>query len=147
MTRARRLTSPALVLIKDKGAVPGRPIIAYTTAVAAYNGSGPVAQQYAARVLAEGRTYGADSTTSLACASSAVTLVAGDRARILSDGQAAAPVDAPATVQTMIAAGNRITHFAYSYAGGHGAVAQTMNQTSPDPGAVPGRAGERRSRL
>jgi hypothetical protein len=38
----------------------------------------------------------------------------------------------------MIAAGNRINHFPYSYAGGHGAVAQTMNQTTPDPAAYPG---------
>jgi hypothetical protein len=36
----------------------------------------------------------------------------------------------------MIAAGNRINHFPYSYAGGHGAVAQTMNQTNP--AAFPG---------
>jgi hypothetical protein len=44
----------------------------------------------------------------------------------------------------MIAAGNRINHFPYSYAGGHGAVAQTMNQPTR---RLPGRAGKRRSRL
>lgn len=38
----------------------------------------------------------------------------------------------------MIAAGNRINRYPYSYAGGHGAVPQTMNQTNPDPGAYPG---------
>jgi hypothetical protein len=38
----------------------------------------------------------------------------------------------------MIAAGNRIDGFAYSYGGAHGDPAQTMNESSPDPGAVPG---------
>jgi hypothetical protein len=38
----------------------------------------------------------------------------------------------------MIAAANRINHFPYSYGGAHGDPAQTMNQTNPDPGAVPG---------
>jgi hypothetical protein len=38
----------------------------------------------------------------------------------------------------MIAAGNRIDHFPYSYAGGHGAVAQTMSQVDPNPSAFPG---------
>jgi hypothetical protein len=61
-------------------------------------------------------------------------VIAGTRARILPSGEA----DAPAAVQDMIAAGNRIDHFPYSYAGGHGAPAQTMSQTNPDPRAVPG---------
>jgi hypothetical protein len=34
----------ALVLIKDKGAVPGQPLDAYTSAVAAYNGTGLAAR-------------------------------------------------------------------------------------------------------
>jgi hypothetical protein len=41
-------------------------------------------------------------------------------ARINSDGTATAPVGAPAAVQAMIAAGNRIIHTSYCYAGGHG---------------------------
>jgi hypothetical protein len=53
-------------------------------------------------------------------------------------GTAAAPADAPAAVQAMIAAGNRIDHFPYSYGGGHGEPERTMSQTAPDPGAVPG---------
>ena len=60
------------------------------------------------------------------------------RARILAGGVAAAPAAAPAAVQKMIAAGNRVNHFPYSYGGGHGDPAQTMNQTNPNPGAVPG---------
>jgi hypothetical protein len=39
-------------------------------------------------------------------------LVAGARARILAGGEAAVPADAPAVVQAMIAAGNRIDDFA-----------------------------------
>jgi cell wall-associated NlpC family hydrolase len=41
-------------------------------------------------------------------------------ARINSDGTATAPANAPAAVQAMIAAGNRIIHTSYCYAGGHG---------------------------
>ena len=61
-------------------------------------------------------------------------LVAGTRARILPSGDAAAPAAAPVVVQDMIAAGNRIDRFAYSYGGAHGDPAQTMNQSAPDPG-------------
>jgi hypothetical protein len=43
----------ALVLIKDKGAPTGQPIDAYRDDVRAYNGSGPLADAYAARVVAE----------------------------------------------------------------------------------------------
>ena len=41
-------------------------------------------------------------------------------------------------VQQMIAAGNRIYHFPYRYGGAHGDPAQTMNQSNPNPAAVPG---------
>lgn len=47
----------ALVLIKDKGAPAGKPIDAYGKYVRAYNGSGPLAQAYAARVLADAHAY------------------------------------------------------------------------------------------
>jgi hypothetical protein len=43
----------ALVLIRDKGAPAGQPIDAYVDYVRAYNGSGPAADAYAARVLAD----------------------------------------------------------------------------------------------
>lgn len=58
---------------------------------------------------------------------------------IRKNGDAVPPCDAPRAVKAMIAAGNRINHFPYSYGGGHGAPAQTMSQTEPDPAAVPGR--------
>jgi hypothetical protein len=131
----------ALVLIRDKGAPTGQPIDAYADYVRAYNGAGPVADAYAARVLADAHAYqGAGAVAAGASCSAAfgAPLVAGTRARILPSGDAAAPADAPVVVQDMIAAGDRIDRFPYSYAGGHGAVAQTMNQATPDPAAFPG---------
>jgi hypothetical protein len=88
----------ALMLTRDKGAPTGQPIDALPRLRACVNGAGPMAEAYAARVLA----------------------------------------DAHAEVQAMIAAGNRINHFPYSYGGAHGDAAQTMSQASPDPAAVPG---------
>ncbi len=131
----------ALVLIKDKGAPTGQPIDAYRDFARAYNGAGASADAYAARVLADAHEYQGAGTVTVGAGCSAAfgtPLVPGARARILADGVAAAPADAPAAVQSMIAAGNRINHFAYSYGGAHGDPAQTMNQTNPNPAAVPG---------
>src|SRR5205085_3033240 len=47
----------AQVLIKDKGAPTGQPIDAYRDYARAYNGAGPTAEAYAARVLADAHTY------------------------------------------------------------------------------------------
>jgi len=47
----------ALVLIKHKGAPTGQPIDAYLTYARAYNGSGPAADAYAARVIADAHRY------------------------------------------------------------------------------------------
>src|SRR5581483_5220853 len=47
----------ALVLIKHKGAPHGQPIDAYLPYVRAYNGSGPEADAYAARVIADAHRY------------------------------------------------------------------------------------------
>ena len=55
-----------------------------------------------------------------ACASAAgPPLSSGLRARLLPDGDAAAPVSAPAAVAEMIAAGNQIIGYPYSWGGGH----------------------------
>jgi hypothetical protein len=131
----------ALVLIKDKGAPTGQPIDAYAVYVRAYNGSGPAADAYAARVLADAHAYHGAGTVAFGPACSAALgtpIVPGTRARILPNGDAAAPADAPAVVQQMIAAGNRIDRFPYSYGGAHGDPAQTMSQSNPNPAAVPG---------
>jgi hypothetical protein len=131
----------ALVLIRDKGAPTGQPIDAYRDYVRAYNGSGPAADAYAARVLADAHAYQGAGTVAFGAVCSAAfgtLLVPGTRARILAGGEAAAPADTPAAVQDMIAAGNRIDHFAYSYGGAHGDPAETMSQSNPNPAAVPG---------
>lgn len=49
-----------------------------------------------------------------------VPVIAGPRAQLLPDGQAAAPADAPATVRAIIAAGNQIVGKPYVYGGAHG---------------------------
>ena len=48
-------------------------------------------------------------------------LQTGPRARVLPDGSAVAPEDAPAPVQKIIQAGNAIAKFPYKWGGGHGA--------------------------
>jgi hypothetical protein len=131
----------ALVLIKEKGAPTGQPIDAYWPYARAYNGSGPIADAYPDRVIADAHASQgaqADSDGLLCDGALGTPVIGGTRARILPSGEAEAPADAPAAVQAMIAAGNRIDHFPYSYGGGHGDPAQTMNQTTPDPAAVPG---------
>jgi hypothetical protein len=131
----------ALVLTKDKGAPTGQPIDAYRDYARAYNGAGPMADAYAARVIADAHAYQGAGTITVAGGCNAAfgtPVVPGAKARILADGVAAAPANAPAAVQAMIAAGNRINHFAYSFGGAHGDPAQTMYQSNPNPAAVPG---------
>jgi hypothetical protein len=100
----------------------GSPRGAYAPAVAAYNGTGPAAELYAQRVLTDASSYATGTLSAGAgtCQPTQVALVPDKRAKILPDGQAEAPADAPPAVQAMIAAGNRIDHFPYSYGGGHG---------------------------
>jgi cell wall-associated NlpC family hydrolase len=49
-----------------------------------------------------------------------VPITSGDQAQLLPNGLAAAPADAPAAVQDIIAAGNQIVGKPYLYGGGHG---------------------------
>jgi cell wall-associated NlpC family hydrolase len=57
-----------------------------------------------------------------------VPLTSGQRARLLPDGQAAAPQDAPAAIKGIIAAGNQIVGKPYLYGGGHGLA---LDQVAP----------------
>jgi hypothetical protein len=59
----------------------------------------------------------------------------GPTAVIQSNGLAEAPAGAPAAVQQMIAAGNELIHYPYSWAGGHCNAAMTI---PPGPSACPG---------
>lgn len=49
-----------------------------------------------------------------------VAVVPGERAKLLPNGLAAAPANAPAAVKRIIAAGNQIVGKPYAYGGGHG---------------------------
>jgi hypothetical protein len=127
----------ALYLIKLAGAPTGQPIAAYRAAILDYNHDAA----YVDRVLADAHAYQGAGTAAFGPSCSAALgtpLVPGTKARILPSGDAAAPADAPVVVQEMIAAGNRIDRFAYSYGGAHGDPAQTMNQSNPNPAAVAG---------
>ncbi len=53
-------------------------------------------------------------------AASGVPVTSGQQARLLPDGQAAAPAGAPAAVKGIMAAGNQIVGKPYMYGGGHG---------------------------
>jgi cell wall-associated NlpC family hydrolase len=55
-----------------------------------------------------------------------VPLTSGDKAKLLPDGRAAAPADAPSAVKEMIAAGNQIVGKPYVYGGGHGLPLSTI---------------------
>jgi hypothetical protein len=92
----------ALVLTKGKGAHPGQPIDAYTSSITAYNGSGPAAQQYAQRVLADAKSYGADPLPAGArsCQAATVALVAGDTAKILRAATLKPPPTRPPASET-----------------------------------------------
>ena len=89
--------------------------------------SGPVrvgrpAQAGAGNLLGESETAGAVQDPA-ACAPASVAgvpVTPGDRARLLSDGLAAAPSGAPPAVREMIAAGNQIAGKPYVFGAGHG---------------------------
>ena len=53
-------------------------------------------------------------------------LTPGQTAKVLPDGLAAAPAEAPEAVKAMIAAGNRLDHASYLYGGGHGPSLDTL---------------------
>jgi hypothetical protein len=54
---ADAIATAAVILLKDKGAQPGKPIDDYRAAARAYNGAGPVAEAYADRVIADAHLY------------------------------------------------------------------------------------------
>jgi Transglycosylase SLT domain len=69
-----------------------------------------------------------------------VTPVPGRVAVIMPNGLARPPQQAPASVQAMVAAGDRIDHFDYQWGGGHANPALSDSQTHPQPqgGSLPG---------
>ena len=74
-----------------------------------------------------------------ACAPGSVTgvpLTPGERARLLPNGQAAAPADAPQAVKGIIAAGNQIVGKPYEVGGGHGIPLSEIAATYDCSGSV-----------
>ncbi len=70
--------------------------------------------------VADGSISAAPSSACVPGSAVGVPLTGGARAQLLPDGQAAAPVGAPAPVKGIIAAGNQIVGKPYQYGGGHG---------------------------
>lgn len=70
------------------------------------------ASAVAQQVIVGGQAFGAPNAAD-------VQLVAGTKARLLANGQAAAPADAPREVQEAVWAANRIIGMPYRYGGGH----------------------------
>jgi hypothetical protein len=77
------------------------------------------------QVLA-GAASGADPVPCLPRLSPGLPLTGGERARLLPNGMAAAPADAPQSVKDMIAAGNQIVGKPYLYGGAHGLPLNTV---------------------
>jgi hypothetical protein len=87
----------------------------------------------AARVLEATPRSGSETGSAageVGCASGGaegpLPLTPGQTAKVLSDGLAAAPMEAPQPVKAMIAAGNRLDHTAYLYGGAHGPSLDTL---------------------
>jgi cell wall-associated NlpC family hydrolase len=72
----------------------------------------PHSSSLAEQIVVGGQAFGAPNAAD-------VQLVAGTKARMLANGLAAAPADAPAEVQQAIWAANRIIGLPYRYGGGH----------------------------
>jgi hypothetical protein len=105
----------------------------WAAAVFAYNH----ASWYVSRVrdLATRYLLGPATAVGSGCTGEAPTVIAGSAATIGAGGSATIPAQAPAAVQQMLAAGNRIIAEPYSYGGGHVPAAMGV---PPDPAAEPG---------
>ncbi len=101
-------------------------------AIFAYNHAG----WYVDRVTTlAGRYSGSPLVASGSCEPASEPVVAGTAPAILPGGEVAIPQGAPVAVQQMLAAGNRIFGFPYSYGGGH---APSSMGDPADPSADPG---------
>ncbi|MGH2903321.1 MAG: 3D domain-containing protein [Solirubrobacteraceae bacterium] len=94
----------------------------------------PAAKSGAGNLLEATPTAGEDpeeteGEPAAGCAGAAegpLPLTPGQTAKVLPDGLAAAPAEAPQAVKDMIAAGNRLDHASYLYGGGHGPSLDTL---------------------
>lgn len=88
-------------------------------------GAGEVLEQTPATVEGSAEGGGCEAT---AGAEGPLPLTPGQSAKVLPDGLAAAPQEAPPAVKAMIAAGNRLDHASYLYGGAH---ATSLNTLQP----------------
>ena len=88
-------------------------------------GAGEVLEATPASVEGAGEA-GEASQCEGAGAEGPLPLTPGQTAKVLPDGLAAAPSEAPEAVKAMIAAGNRLDHASYLYGGGHGPSLDTL---------------------
>jgi hypothetical protein len=84
------------------------------------SGAASLLDQSAGGAVAATDTAGPAGGAGCSASTSGVPLTPGQRTRLLPDGLAAAPANAPAAVKGIIAAGNQIVGKPYQYGGGHG---------------------------
>lgn len=140
------IPAAANILRKAKN-MPAAPasLAAIRPAIRGYNGAGPLAEAYADRVLAHAKRWGiqpnqalpsggdatadenreddgreSQSGCAVASQGDEMQTVAGAKAKILGDGRAVAPEEAPQSVKKMIEAGNKIHTKPYVWGGAHG---------------------------
>jgi hypothetical protein len=89
-------------------------------------GAGEVLEATPAAVEGNGEGSGGESTCGGGGAEGPLPLTAGQRTKVLPDGLAAAPKEAPAAVKAMIVSGNRLDHATYQWGGGHGPSLDTL---------------------
>jgi beta-lactamase class A len=94
-----------------------------------------IMQTVASDLLPAGQTQGAAIASGVQCAAVSGASTPGAASAIAANGLAAIPQGTPAAVQEMIAAGNEITSYPYSYGGGHCVAAM---QVPPGPGSCAG---------
>ncbi len=97
-----------------------------TVTPAAKTGAGPLLEATPGGALEGAGEASEPSQCEPGDAEGPLALTAGQTAKVLPDGLAAAPKEAPRAVKDMIAAGNRLDHASYLYGGGHGPSLNTL---------------------
>lgn len=97
-----------------------------TVTPAVKTGAGPLLEATPGAGLEAAGEPGEVSECETGDAEGPLPLTPGQTAKVLPDGLAAAPREAPQAVKDMIAAGNRLDHASYLYGGGHGPSLDTL---------------------
>src|ERR671933_684424 len=119
-TLARRLTPPRIAVLVGVLVIGVVAALAVPAGGAADSGPSPGAPSDA-QVRADLKQARAELASFKRHLDTAAFLQTGPRARVLPDGMAVAPRNAPAVVKRVILAGNEIARLPYKWGGGHGA--------------------------